>query len=134
MELAVRTGNLLFEGLTLVSLGVLAAMTDSDDTDPSLHDALTRLLATRNWVLVWIVMEALALYWARVGRDEPAAVLLGHLEANNIRYAHFVEQRRDAVAALRARSDAEDRLAHGAALERDQLVAYALDQLADTEP
>ena len=60
-------------------------------------------------------------------------MLLGHLEANNIRYAHFVEQRRDAVAALRARGDAEDRLARGAALERDQLVAYALDQLADTE-
>jgi hypothetical protein len=57
----------------------------------------------------------------------------GHLEANNIRYAQFVEQRCDAVAAFRARGDAEDRLAHGAALTRDQLVAYVLDQLADTQ-
>jgi hypothetical protein len=134
MELAVRTGNLLLEELTLLSLAMLAAMIDSDDANPSFHDALTRLLATRTWALVWVVMEALALYWARVGRDEPAAVLLGHLEANHIRYAQFVEQRRDAVAALRDRSDAEDHLARGAALERDQLVAYALDQLADTVP
>jgi hypothetical protein len=133
MELAVRSGNPLYEGLTLFSLGVLAAMTDSDDTDRSVHDALTQMLATRNWVLVWTVIEALALYWARARRDGPAAVLLGHLEAHNIRYAYFVEQRREAVAALGARGDAEDRLAQGAALERDQLVAYALAQLADTQ-
>jgi hypothetical protein len=84
-------------------------------------------------VLLWVVIEALALYWARVGREEPAAVLLGHLEANNIRHAQFVEQRRDAVAAVRAGSDSEERFARGAALGRDQVVAYALEQLADSE-
>jgi hypothetical protein len=108
-------------------------MTDSDDTEPSVHDALTQLLASRTWAFVWTVIEALALYWARVGREEPAAVLLGNLEANNIRHAYFVEQRRDAVAALRAGGDAEDHLAEGAALGRDQLVAYVLDQLADAQ-
>ena len=68
MELAVRTGSLLAEELALVSLAVLAAMTDSDETSPSFHEALTRLLATRTWVLIWVVMEALALYWSRVGQ------------------------------------------------------------------
>ena len=133
MELAVRTGNRLGEGLALVSLGITAAMTDSDDTESSIRDALAALLATRSWAFVWTVMEALALHWARVGREEPAAVLLGHLEANDIRSAQFVEQRRDAVADLWARGDAEGRLAHGAALAHDQLVAYVLDQLADTQ-
>lgn len=60
-------------------------------------------------------------------------MLLGHLEANNIRYAILVKQRAQAVAALQTRSDAEDRLARGAALDRDQLVTYALSQLADSE-
>ena len=35
---------------TLFSLGVLGAMTDSDDAKPALHDAITRLLAGRNWM------------------------------------------------------------------------------------
>ena len=112
----------------------MAAMTNSDDANTTLHNALTRLLAGRHWALVWPGVEALALYWARTGRDEPAVVLLGHLEANNIRNASFVEERTQAVAALRARNDAADRLEAGAALAGDQLVAYALGQLADTEP
>ena len=60
-------------------------------------------------------------------------MLLGHLEANNIRYSNFVEQRTPAVAALRARSDAENPLARGAALDRDQLVVFALNQLANDD-
>jgi hypothetical protein len=134
MELAARTGNPLIEGIALLSLGVMAAMTNSDHANATLHSALTRLLASRNWALVWTTIEALALYWARTGRDEPAAVLLGHLEANDIRYANFVEQRTEAVGTLRARNDSEDHLARGASLGRDQLVTYALNQLADTEP
>ena len=82
---------------------------------------------------MWPVVEAAALYWARTGQAEPAAVLLGHLEANHIHYATFVDERAQALATLRARRDAEEWLAHGAALERDQLVAYALSHLADAD-
>ena len=60
-------------------------------------------------------------------------MLLGHLEANTIHHAAYLKQRSHAVAALRARSDAQEWLAQGAALGRDQLVAYALSQLADAE-
>ena len=135
MELAVRTGNLLFEGLTLVSLGVLAAMTDSDDADPALHDALTRLLATRNWVLVWTVMEALALYWARAGRDgtgrrAPRPPRSTTTSATRTSSSNAAKPSPPSEPAATPRTASHD----GAALERDQLVAYALDQLADTEP
>jgi hypothetical protein len=106
-------------------------MTNSDDTERALHNALTHLLAGRTWALVWVVIEGVALHWARTGRDEPSAVLLGHLEANDIRYAQFVDQRTQAVTALHARDDVEDHLARGAALGREQPVTYALNQLAD---
>jgi hypothetical protein len=131
LDLAASAGNLLFEGLALLSLGVLAAVTNSDAANPTLQDALTRLLSVRSWALVWVGMEALALYWARTGRDEAAAVLLGHLEAMDIHYAYFVEQRAQAVTALQAQRDAQQHFARGAALDRDRLVAYALEQLGD---
>ena len=109
-------------------------MTDSDDANPALHDALTRLLATRNWVLVWLVMEAAG---AVLGTDgtrrsrPPCSSATSKPTTSATRTSS--NNAPDAVAALRARGDAEDWLAHGAALERDQLVAYALGQLADAE-
>ena len=108
-------------------------MTDSDDAIPALHDAITRLLAGRNWMTLWSVVGAAALYRARMGRAEPAAVLLGHLEANHIQSATFVDERAQTLTTLRAGPDAQEWLDHGATLERDQLVAYALSQLSAAE-
>ena len=133
LELALASGNLLFEGLILFSLGWLAATTDSDDAEPALRDAITRLVAGRNWLGVWLVVEAAALYWARMGRVEPAAVLLGHLEANHIQAATFVDEHAQIITTLVARGDAQEWLTYGATLERDQLVAYALSHLADAQ-
>jgi hypothetical protein len=89
---------------------------------------------------VWAVVEALSLYWYSSDRMEPAAVLLGYLEAHDLRHAggggrsgSFAERRRLAIAALHEPSDGEAWMAHGAELDRDELVTYALDQLGGSD-
>jgi DNA-binding CsgD family transcriptional regulator len=130
-ELAAETGNLYLEGLATLSIGFMAPRMDAVDAAKALHDALTRLYASRNWLNLWAVMEALALHWARTGHDERAAVLIGYLENGDIRHAVFVDRRQKAFAALRQSVDAEAWLAVGAGLDRDQVVAYALNELDD---
>ena len=89
---------------------------------------------------VWAVVEALSLYWYSSNRMEPAAVLLGYLEAHDVRHGggggrsgSFVERRRLAIAALLELPGAEAWMAHGAELGRDELVTYALDQLVSSD-
>jgi tetratricopeptide (TPR) repeat protein len=134
-DLAAETGNRYLEGLAIVSIGFLAPRTDAVDAQKALRDALMRLYASRNWLNLWAVMEALALHWARTGRKELAAVLLGHLDQHDIRHAVFVSRRQQALANLRGVVGAEAWFAHGAGLDRDELVLYALKELTDdSEP
>jgi hypothetical protein len=89
---------------------------------------------------VWGLIEALSLYWCGRDRMEPAAVLLGHLEAHDHRHAGgggrsgpFVERRRLAIAGLLELPGGDTWMAHGAELDRDELVTYALEQLVSSD-
>ena len=84
------------------------------------------MYANRDWIDVWVTVEGIAIHWAKAGRTEEAGVLLGYLERHDIRHAVFLEQREHALAIVRSRPDAQTWTAHGAALDRDHLVAYAL--------
>ena len=67
--------------LARVSLAVLAMASDSATAHVAFDDALTHLYANRDWANTWAAIEALAIHWTKTGRTEPAATLLGHLEA-----------------------------------------------------
>jgi hypothetical protein len=80
------------------------------------------------------VLEIVAIYWAFSGTLEPAAVVLGHLEAHD-RHHPNPRIRRDRARArdlVRRLPDAENHLARGNAMTREQLLAYVLEQLAPT--
>jgi hypothetical protein len=84
------------------------------------------------WSLVWIVVEALAVYWARTGRPLDAAMLIGYLDRHGCANGLLVHARRDAVDGLRRVPGAGAASARGAAATRDELVEYALAGLSGT--
>jgi hypothetical protein len=66
---------------------------------------------------------------ARQKRFEPATVILGHLDAN-----HLAAAAGSALDQLRSRPGAEQSLRHGERLDRDQFVAYLVEQLSAEHP
>ena len=88
LALAERSGNLLMQGILPMSQAFLAVMTDAHDAERSLLDAVRRLYEFRDWHDTWPAVEALALYWMRIGHLEDATVLLGHLQAHGIGHAY----------------------------------------------
>ena len=131
LALGEQIGDRWFDGMARLSLALLAMASDSATAQVAFDDALTHLYANRDRANMWTAIEALAIHWTKTGRTEPAATLLGHLEAKNIRSVGFLPQRHDAVAALRETPEAQSWMARGGALDRDQLVDYALNQLVD---
>jgi hypothetical protein len=126
LALAERSGNLLMQGILPMSKAFLAVMTDAHDAEHSLLNAVRRLYELRDWQNTWPAVEALALYWMRIGHLEEATVLLGHLQAHGIGHAMFVEQRRQTQEALADTPDTHRWMSRGAGLDRDELIHYVL--------
>jgi predicted ATPase len=126
LALAERSGNLLMQGIVPMSQAFLAVMEDAHDAERSLLDAVRRLYESRDWQDTWPSVEALALYWMRIGHVEDATVLLGHLQAHGIGHAMFIDQRRQAREALADTPDAHRWMSRGARLDRDELIQHAL--------
>jgi predicted ATPase/class 3 adenylate cyclase len=128
LALAEKSGNLFQQGLITLSLSFLAVRSDSDNADRSLLKAVARLYENRDWLHTWPVVKALALYWLKTDRLEWGAVVLGHLQAHDTRVATFLAQRQQAQAALASTPEAELWMSRGAALEREELLAFILDK------
>jgi hypothetical protein len=115
--------------VALLGLAMTAPQLDSDEAPIILRDALAQLCETNNWSYMWQAIENLAIHWVRTGAQGAGAVVLGHLEAHGRANAMFVIHRAQAADILRAHPETADAQARGAAMTRDQLVAYILDQL-----
>ena len=126
LALAERSGNLLMQGILPMSQAFLAVMTDAHDAERSLLNAVRRLYELRDWQDTWPSVEALALYWMRIGHLEDATVLLGHLEAHGIGHAMFIEQRRQTQEAVADTPDTHRWMSRGARLDRDELIQSVL--------
>jgi hypothetical protein len=92
------------------------------------REALARLYEIRYWMGTWRVMESTALHLGAVEQLVDAAVLPGNLEAHHSecwadRILGFRER---ALLAIRRQSGAEACRARGAAMDRHQIVEYAL--------
>jgi tetratricopeptide (TPR) repeat protein len=127
IALAEHSGNLLMQGLVPFSQAFLAVMTDAPDAERSLLDAVRGLYASRDWIDTWPAVEALALYWMRIGHVEDATMLLGHLQAHGIGHAMLIEQRRQTQEALADTPDTHRWMSRGARLDRDELIRYVLE-------
>jgi len=81
------------------------------------------------WVTQWGNLENLALWWIRMAYFEPAAVLLGSLEANGLAMVSRQAQRAEAIAILESQTGGARWMAAGAVMDREDVVDYALGVL-----
>jgi predicted ATPase/class 3 adenylate cyclase len=122
----VRPGT---RAMFLAGLAESAAALNDDATPGALRFALSDAYALRIWWPVWSTVELVALHWIQIGGLEPAAVSLGHLEAHGHANPGYGASRAEAITVLDAHPDLADARARGAAMDRDELVAYVLDHL-----
>ena len=111
------------------SLARLAASGALENPAPILRQAIIGTYQGRQWADVWLVVSALANWWATQGQLEPATVITGHLDTHGL--ASVDEPTRQRLA---AHTSAQDWLTHGRRLDRDQLIAYILDRLPPATP
>ena len=116
----------------VIALRAAAAGFDADP-DVAYREALTRLHDLREWANLWLTVESLATWWAGTGQFERAGRTLGFLEATGRRFMDLASRRERALATVIAHPHGEAWLAAGARTDRDQLIAYLLDQLAPTD-
>lgn len=125
-EIARAAGLGVLEGVGLTAT-VLGAT--GPDRLVAYQHALRRVHEARSWVHVWVQLEGLGSTWAIEGRHEPAGVVLGAVDARDRHVPSLNRRRARAEQVLSPFSERPDWAAVGAAMDVDQIVAYALDQL-----
>ena len=131
IDLARASSAVVAEGLNLAGAAQAMNALDLPDTDAACTDTLRFLHTHRLWSHVWVFMVTIASRLASTERIHPASVLLGNLEAHHPPLtAQFTQrQRSQALEQVRKHQQAQEWMAEGAGLDRDQVVAYALQQL-----
>jgi hypothetical protein len=125
LEWAAASANRLIQMQAPLWLAVRAP----SDQRPFLYtEVLHRLYADRHWLDLWVAIESLAAHWALTGRPAQAAVLLGHLDSRGRGHGAMVRRRARISGVLSATQP--DYMAQGAAMDREELVRFALDELA----
>ncbi len=127
MEIADSMGGVLHIGVARQVLAGWALRTRAADADSTVAGALAYLHDVQDSG-AWSLLEAVAIRWARGGRQHDAAVVLGHLERHGIRNATNDPERPRALARVAA-AECADRLRYGATLDRDQIVEFTVTAL-----
>jgi hypothetical protein len=118
-----------------MSLATVASSAEIGGTPPDAYaTAVERLHRIRAWPQLWTAIESLAAYWADSGETESAAVLLGHLDAHDHRSNLLTRRRAKTQQTLANQTGIDKWLRAGSNLDRDHLVAYALQQLTIEHP
>jgi hypothetical protein len=105
------------------AMAQVAVMGDHPDVAAIVRETVEVSAAERLWFDLWPSLRALARWWADHGRGEDAAVVVGYLVAQGLSSG----ERASALLASDPRAAAW--LAHGAALDREALVAFVLEHL-----
>ena len=123
-------------GMEATALGWIlhgCAALDEREADLLCNQAITSQYELRYWALIWLSLYDTAAHLNRSGRTEPAAVVIGHLEAfqSPMLLMGAATLGEDVAAALSGPS-VERWKAAGAAMDRNELVRYALRVLDPT--
>ncbi len=112
-----------------LGLASVAVLRSWPDAAVLLRGALIRNYDARYWAAVNIVLETCTLHLRNTAEVREAATLLGHLELHPPALGPVADVRRDSVEALETIPNATEYRAEGAAMDRHEIVAYALAQL-----
>ncbi len=131
LALAREVGSRSYEAGAYLALGVSNARLSDQRTLEVARANLLINARSRGWWGIWRCFDILTFYWAATGEREPAAVLLGHLQAQNAPPGsiEYINLRRDATDLLGSDSQTQASLDRGAAMTPDKILAYALEQL-----
>ena len=130
------TGDVEFQATALRGLALVSTGLGAPDALARCYDALDALFEIRLWQRIWQVLESVTLALATAGRLEPAAVIIGHLDAHTPGFGlehafHFRDRARELVEADGGHTAAQLR---GASMSADELVANALAYCSANEP
>jgi hypothetical protein len=131
LETARLNGDRLLEGDCLRSIAFAAVGLRSDRAAEACRTALLALYEMRHWYRIWQLFESIALEFASTGQVESAGVVLGNLESKHAAFGfeHTLGFRQRALEIIRPHAESEKWMAGGAAMDRHQIVEYALASL-----
>ncbi|MPY91748.1 MAG: AfsR/SARP family transcriptional regulator [Acidimicrobiia bacterium] len=96
---------------------------------PLFRDALTTVYESRDWQHIWAVLECCACTLEPPTWSHVVAPILGHLDATGRGHSGYVEARPGATARLGDTPEVRAARAAGAAMSREELVAFVLERI-----
>jgi predicted ATPase/class 3 adenylate cyclase len=140
VEVARRTGSATMAGSNLQGVAICSVRLSLDTAADACREAITHCSQARHWNLVWVSAIAAVAQLLATGNLEPATVIYGYLEAHQPLVVIDVVGRQlglegwasgsEDVERLLATPDADRWRSQGAAMDRHQLVRYALEHLS----
>lgn len=121
------------EGESLCGIALAKVGIDPNEAIEACRDALVTLYELRYWPVIWQLFESVGLCLALTGAVEGASIIVGNLEAHHPPwgYEHELGFRARTLDIVGAHSQTIDWMAHGAAMDRHQIVEFALAALED---
>jgi hypothetical protein len=126
--LSARHGVSLFDASSAVGMAVAHSLLDDEDSNAAFADAITLTFTERNWGHLLRAIASTANHFARHGRQEPAAVLLGYLHDQRSGNALPGDTSTDR-SFLEQNPSAAQWIATGAEMSTESIVRYALTEL-----
>jgi predicted ATPase len=132
LDLARKTGDINNEGKNLIGVAIAATRFRTPDASIVCRETVTRLYDTRHWVHFWVAIDVVARWLAATGKLEEAAIIYGHLEVHHPVWDNVAGRRGRSrgLEIVREHPQADQLMARGSAMGRDQFVDFVLDQLA----
>jgi hypothetical protein len=135
IALARKTQDHWAEALNLIASSFAGVALRRPDAAEICRDALGRLYDVRLWRLVFLQIDVAAGLFASTDRIHEAAIIYGHLDAHHPPWGvpGGARARQRGLDRVRHLDEHELLMAEGADMDRDELVAYTLERLQDTE-
>ena len=130
-ELARQCGDPVLEGDCLRALAITAVGLEAVDAPGACRNAIGQLYEIRNWLRIWQVFNSAGMLLASSGKIEAAALMVGFRRADRLEFAieHQLGFSERTLEILRSDTRCDEWMARGAAMERHEIVRYALAAL-----
>ena len=130
LELARNAGDIQNANLNLVGIVYATTELQLPEARQACSEAITCLYDARQWSALWLALSAIASWWKALGNLEEMAVICGHVKVHQPPWIDLKGSIRDHPA-LSHEARLRELMAEGGAMDRDHLVSFVLDRLAN---
>jgi hypothetical protein len=128
LELAHDVGDITNVNVNLVGIVFADTTLQVPGAGRSCKEAIDHFYASRHWSAFWLALPAITSWWKATGNLDAVAVICGHVDAHHPPWSDADAYRRGPQTMCHP-PGADQLMARGAAMDRDKLVAFVLDQL-----